>query len=118
MRRKNRRQFLAESASIGVGAWIAGPRLLRAENSPNEKLNVACIGVGGKGSGDTDHAGMFGNVVGLCDVDDLRLAAKALKFPAAKTFSDFRQMLEQLEKSIDAVVVSTPDHTHAAASMM
>jgi predicted dehydrogenase len=117
-RQHNRRQFLSETAAIGVGAWIAAPNLLAAAQSPNEKLNIACIGVGGKGSGDTDHAGQYGNVVALCDIDDNRLGTKGEKFPDARKFNDFRQMLEQMEKSIDAVTVSTPDHTHAPASMM
>jgi predicted dehydrogenase len=115
---QNRRQFLAETAAIGVGAWIAGPNLAAAARSANEQLNIACIGVGGKGSSDTDHAGQVGNLVALCDIDDSRLATKFAKFPKAKKFNDFRRMLEEMEKSIDAVTVSTPDHTHAAASMM
>ncbi|HTI49458.1 MAG TPA: Gfo/Idh/MocA family oxidoreductase [Planctomycetaceae bacterium] len=117
-RQQNRRKFLAETAAIGVGAWVAGPNLAAMARSPNEQLNIACIGVGGKGSGDTDHAGQFGNIVALCDIDDRRLDGKSEKFPQAKKFHDFRRMLEEMEKSIDAVTVSTPDHTHAAASMM
>lgn len=117
-RQRNRREFLAETAAIGAGAWIATPHLIAAAQSPNEKLNIACIGVGGKGGGDTDHAGQVGNVVALCDIDDERLEKKAAAFPRAKKFNDFRKMLEQMEKSVDAVTVSTPDHTHAVASMM
>src|SRR6185369_2689019 len=83
-----------------------------------EQLNIACIGVGGKGSSDTDHAGNHGNIVALCDIDDQHLDAKASKFPQAKKFNDFRKMLEQMDKSIDAVTVSTPDHTHAFAAVM
>ncbi|MSR60124.1 MAG: Gfo/Idh/MocA family oxidoreductase [Planctomycetaceae bacterium] len=117
-RQHSRRQFLADTAAIGVGAWIAGPNLFAADRSPNEKVNIACIGVGGKGSSDTDQAGQHGNIVALCDIDDNHLGKKAESFPAAKKFNDFRQMLDQMAQSIDAVTVSTPDHTHAAASMM
>lgn len=117
-RRQNRRQFLKETAAIGVGAWIGASHLLPAAESANDRLNIACIGVGGKGGGDSSHAGKFGNVVAICDIDDNRLDAKAKEFPSARKFNDFRKMLEEMEKSIDAVTVSTPDHTHAVASMM
>jgi predicted dehydrogenase len=117
-RQNTRREFLAQSAAIGVGAWIAGPNLIAADRSPNERVRIACIGVGGKGSSDTDQAGQHGDVVALCDIDDNHLNKKAESFPKARKFNDFRQMLEQMENSLDAVVVSTPDHTHAAASMM
>jgi predicted dehydrogenase len=85
---------------------------------PNERLNFACIGVGGKGSSDTDHVGGLGNIVALCDVDDQRLGKKGEQFPEAKKYQDFRKLLEELGPKIDAVVVSTPDHTHAAAAVM
>src|SRR5438105_14012477 len=114
-RRSNRRQFLAESTLAGFGFWVAGG-LTRAESkSPNEKLNIACVGVGGKGGSDTDQAGNHGNIVALCDIDDKTLDGKAGKFSKAKKYNDFRKMLEEMEKEIDAVVVSTPDHTHAVA---
>jgi predicted dehydrogenase len=81
-------------------------------------VNFACIGVGGKGSSDTDHVGALGNIVALCDIDDHTLAEKAQHFPSAKKYNDFRKMLEDLHKQIDAVTVSTPDHTHAPAAVM
>src|SRR5262249_52630169 len=111
----------------GVGFWVAGGIALADSKSPNEKLNFACIGVGGKGSSDTDHVGQLGNVVALCDIDDNTLNAKAeetskdkktKKFPHAKKYNDFRKMLEEMDKQIDAVTVSTPDHTHAPTSVM
>ena len=86
--------------------------------SPNDRLRFACIGVGGKGSGDTDQVGGLGDVVALCDIDSKRLGAKASKFPDAKTYADFRKLLEEMAPKIDAVVVSTPDHTHAPAALM
>ncbi len=79
----------------------------------NERINVACIGVGGKGDGDTnDAAKCGGNIVALCDVDANTLSKKAQKFPDAKQFKDFRKLFAEMEKDIDAVTVSTPDHLH------
>ena len=117
-RRTNRRSFLKETALAGVGFWAAGGVTLAQGRAANDKLNFACVGVGGKGSSDTDQAGQFGNIVALCDIDDNHLNAKAGKFPKAQKYNDFRRMLQEMEKEIDAVVVSTPDHTHAPASMM
>jgi predicted dehydrogenase len=117
-RRTNRRQFIQQTGLAGLGFWVAGGLTRTFSRSPNEKLNIAGIGVGGKGSGDIDQAGQLGNVVALCDIDDKTLGKKAEKFPNAKKFNDFRKMFDEMGKSIDAVTVSTPDHTHAAASMM
>src|SRR5438876_311011 len=116
--RSSRRQFLKQAGLTGLGFWVAGGLSLADSQSPNEKLNIACIGVGGKGSSDTEHAGRLANIVALCDIDDQRLAAKIKNFPKAKTYNDFRKMLEEMDRSIDAVTVSTPDHTHAVAAMM
>jgi predicted dehydrogenase len=115
---KNRREFLADSALAGAGFWVAGGLAAADTKSPNEKLNIACIGVGGKGSSDVDHCGELANVVALCDIDDRTLNQKAEKFPQAKKYHDYRKMLEEMNKQIDAVTVSTPDHTHAPASIM
>jgi predicted dehydrogenase len=79
---------------------------------------MACIGVWGKGSSDTDDAGKCGDVVALCDIDESFLGRKAENFPQARKFHDFRRMFDEMEREIDAVTVSTPDHTHAPASMM
>jgi len=80
---------------------------------------MASIGIGGKGSSDSADAGRRGDMVAICDVDTGRLnSAKEKKFPQAKTYTDFRKLLEENEKSIDAVTISTPDHTHAAAALM
>jgi predicted dehydrogenase len=115
----NRRQFLQASAVAGIGFWVSGVAAEdKKERSPLERLRFACIGVGGKGSSDTDHAGLFGDVVALCDIDDRHLDEKAKDFPKAKKFNDFRTLLEKMGKDIDAVTVSTPDHTHAPAAAM
>src|SRR5262245_24723610 len=117
-RRTSRRQFLQQTALAGVGFWAAGG-LARAESkSPGEKLHIACVGVGGKGSSDTDQAGQVGTIVALCDIDDNTLGRKADKFPHAKKYNDFRKLFDELGGKIDAVTVSTADHTHAPASVM
>ena len=114
----DRRRFLQSASFAGFGIWL--PRgLARGQGaSPNDRLRFACIGVGGKGSGDTDQVGSLGDVVALCDIDSKRLGAKAAKFPGARTYADFRKLLEEMAPKIDAVVVSTPDHTHAPAAVM
>ena len=116
--RSNRRDFLKQAGLAGLGFWVAGGLARAEDSSPNEKLNIACIGVDGKGSSDTDHAGRLANVVALCDIDDEKLNKKAKSFPKAKTYNDFRKLLDEMGKSIDAVTVSTPDHTHAVAAIM
>ena len=114
-----RRAFLKETAALGAGLWVAGS--LRAEDSksPNEKIRFACIGIGGKGDSDSADAARFGDVVAICDIDDQRLANSGeKKFPNAKRYNDFRKLLEEMKDGIDAVTVSTPDHTHAPAALM
>ena len=74
--------------------------------------------IGGKGRSDSDHAGQFGNIVAICDIDANRLGKKGEQYPKAKQYADFRKLLEEMGKGIDAVTVSTPDHTHAPASIM
>lgn len=117
-RRPSRRQFLKTSAVVSSGYFVAwGATSRAAERSANERIRVASIGVGGKGGSDTDQAGEFGDIVALCDVDEGTLAAKAKKFPQARTFTDFRRLFDELGDSFDAVTVSTPDHTHAPAAV-
>jgi len=110
-RRVTRREMIGATALAGAGFWIGGCSPAPRKWSPNEKLNVACIGVGGRGASNVD--GMAGeNLVALCDVDDKRAAAAYKKYPGPKKYRDFRKMFDELGKQIDAVVVSTPDHTH------
>ena len=119
MTRKNsRRDFLRDSTLAGVGFWVAGASTGANAKGPNDKINFAGVGIGGKGHSDIMQAANLGPVVAICDIDDNFLGKKADKFAQAKKYNDFRKMLEVLDKQIDAVVVSTPDHTHAVAAMM
>jgi predicted dehydrogenase len=113
----SRRDFLKTTALAGVGFWIAGPaRADEKGKSALEQISFACIGVGGKGRSDTAAAAEHGNIVAICDVDEQTLGRAAELYPKARKFVDYRKMLDEMGKSIDAVTVSTPDHTHAPAA--
>jgi predicted dehydrogenase len=116
----DRRHFLhAGAAAAGLALLPAHLSAAPRKLGPNDKLNLAVIGVGGRG-GDNLHelSGLNDvNVAALCDVDANSLAKAAQTHARATTYRDFRLMLEK-EKGIDAVVVSTPDHTHAVATIM
>jgi len=112
-----RRSFLRNAAWTGSGLIILSDSRSVRGTPANSKLNIAGIGVGGRG-GD-DMAGVEGeNVVALCDVDEKHPAKTFERFPAAKRYKDFRKMLDEIHGQIDAVVVGTPDHTHAPAGVM
>lgn len=120
-----RRAFLAATtttATLAMAGYAADPkpntaRVIPRKLSPNEKLNVAGIGVGGMGKGDIMNC-TSENVVALCDVDDKQAEETFYKLSSAKKFKDYRKMLEEMDKEIDAVTVSTPDHTHAPAAYL
>ncbi len=118
---KSRRNFLKQASIAALGFSIVPRHVLGGKGfiAPSDKLNLACIGVGGQGSSDIASFVKSPNVniVSLCDVDD-RMAAKSRGlFPKASYFKDYREMLDKELKQIDAVSVSTPDHTHAVASL-
>jgi predicted dehydrogenase len=113
----SRRTFLGGAAAIASLTVVPRPVLGGSGNiAPSEKLNIAGIGVGGQGRWDLDNVSSE-NIVALCDVDWEHAAGTFKRYPKARRYRDFRKMLEK-EKSIDAVVVATPDHTHAVATMM
>ena len=118
--RRTRRDFLRLTTAAGVGFWVAGGVAIPESQAAIETINFACIGVDGKGNSDSEDCERNGNVVAICDVDENNLAKKASRpgFDKAKKFFDFRKMLEDMGKEIDAVTVSTPDHTHAVAAAM
>jgi len=84
--------------------------------SPNEKLNIACIGCGGQGNSDIRNVSSE-NIVALCDVDEENAAGTFDRFPKTPKFKDYRRMLDKMDNQIDAVTVTTPDHTHFPAAM-
>jgi predicted dehydrogenase len=105
----SRRSFLAASAGL-----VTAPQVLRARGA-NEKLNVAVIGASNRGA--ANLAGVaHENVVALCDVDPANAKKAREQFPKAAFFTDYRQLFDKAHKTFDAVVVSTPDHTHAHAA--
>ncbi|MBI3851748.1 MAG: Gfo/Idh/MocA family oxidoreductase [Verrucomicrobia bacterium] len=113
----SRRQFMGGTTMAAAAFTIVPGHVLGlgGATSPNEKLNIAGIGVGGQGGHDLGQM-TSENIVALCDVDWARAAGTFRKFPDAKKYKDFRKMLEE-QKNIDAVVVATPDHVHAVASI-
>jgi hypothetical protein len=114
----SRRSFLRASTLSGTALLLLPTARLAFGYAANGKLNVAGIGVGGQGRGDLDNiAGHGADIVGLCDVDQKRAGDVFQKHPKAKPFTDFRRMLDEMEEQIDAVVVATPDHTHAVAAV-
>jgi predicted dehydrogenase len=112
-----RRDFIGGAAAVAAFTIVprhvlGGPR----DVPPSKKLNIAAIGSGGMGRSNI-NACSGENIVALCDVDDNRAAGTFKKFPKAKKYRDFRKMLEKEDRNIDAVIVATPDHTHAVAAM-
>ena len=116
----SRRSFMKQGSLALAGITIVPRHVLggRGFTAPSDKLNIAGVGVGGKGWTDVLGAWNKGseNIVALCDVDDNMAKQAFEKWPKAKRYKDFRTMLDN-EKGIDAVTVSTPDHTHAVVSM-
>jgi predicted dehydrogenase len=112
-----RRQFIG-GAALSTAAFMVVPGSvlgLRGATSPNEKLNIAGIGIGGQGASDLSNM-TSENIVALCDVDQHYASKTFQKYGSAKQFTDYRKMLDEM-KEIEAVVVATPDHHHAFASM-
>ena len=110
----NRRDFI-KTTTLATGAVMFGvPTLLRASNL-NSKLNIASIGVMGKGQSDVSCCDGE-NIVALCDADSARAAGQRAKYDKAAFYTDYRKMLDEMGKGIDAVTVSTPDHFHAIAA--
>ncbi len=106
-----RRQFIYTTALAGAAAFSAPAWAAPRKLSAGDKLNIGVVGAGGKGSSDTDHCASE-NIMALCDVDTNTLAKRKQKYPKANTYQDWREMLEK-EKTLDAVIVATPDHMHA-----
>ncbi|MCE6987983.1 Gfo/Idh/MocA family oxidoreductase [Dyadobacter sp. CY323] len=117
----SRRDFIKASAATAAGFMIVPRHVLGGKGylAPSDKLLVAGVGVGGKGTSDLANFAKSGkaDIAYLCDVDDRRATTSVTNFPKAKYYKDFREMFDKESKNFDAVSVSTPDHTHAVVAM-
>ena len=119
MKSMNRRNFLKgtlAASAIGVAPF----NILKAGPSPNSKLNIACVGVGGQGASNASYLARTDNVIALCDVDEAwhkRHIQRYTNLHKVKFWKDYRVMFDKIGKEIDAVLVASPDHNHFAISM-
>lgn len=115
----SRKDFIGSTA-MAAGGFMFVPRHVlggKGYQAPSDRLNIACIGVGGMGASNTRSLAQLGeNIYALCDVDEEYAAETFYNYPKAKKFTDFRKMLDS-EDEIDAVMVATPDNTHAAIAI-
>ncbi len=120
----SRREFVEKASMAGMAFTIVQPHVLGSRGgrhvAPSDKLNVACIGAGGMGGSDVRGFGANAdcNIYALCDVDDVAAERSYRLQPQARKYKDYREMIDKEAKHIDIVTVSTPDHHHAAASML
>jgi predicted dehydrogenase len=115
----SRRHFMGNTAAA-VAAFTIVPRHVlggAGRIPPSEKVNVAAIGAGGIAKVNIHGCSLYANIVALCDVDGRQAAEMFNKYPDVPKYRDFRVMLEKENKTIDAVIIATPDHTHAVATM-
>ncbi len=116
----SRRAFLAAATTTALATQLPvrvnAARVVPRQLSPNEKLSIAAVGIGGMGKANLDACSTE-NIVALCDVDDEYAAKTFAAYPNAARYRDFRVMFEKEDKNIDAVIIATPDHTHAVIAM-
>lgn len=115
----SRRAFLAAATTTALIASkrVNAARVIPGKVSPNEKLNIAGIGIGGMGKGNIDACASTENIVALCDVDDAYAGGAFAAYPDARRYKDFRNMFDDEDGRIDAVIIATPDHTHAIIAL-
>jgi predicted dehydrogenase len=116
----SRRQLLKSAGAVAAFTIVPRHVLGQGQTPPSEKWNVAGIGAGGRGGDDINEIAKQANIIALCDVDlrpEHRERTTIPRFPNAKVYQDFRQMFDEMDKEIDAVIVGTPDHTHAVTAM-
>jgi predicted dehydrogenase len=110
---------LAAAPALALPGWFleelrAAPQSVRAK-SPNQRPHIALVGCGGMGNGDAKNATRFGNVVAVCDVDSKHAGETSERLGRAKTYKDFRKLLER--KDVDVVITATPDHWHTLVNL-
>src|SRR5215470_15724072 len=116
----SRRKFIKDTTALSAGFFIVPRHVLgRGFIAPSDKLNIAAIGAGGKGESDLSEFAKSSkvNIVALCDVDDRQCVKSRTRFSKANYYKDFREMLDKEKNNIDACSISTPDHTHAVATI-
>lgn len=116
-RQLTRRRFVQTTAAAAAAGYFVNPTAAQESNSPNEKLNIAAVGATGRAGANVAGVSTQ-NIVAIADVDRNLLDKGSVKYPNAAKYRDYRKMLEAEEKKIDAVVVGTPDHSHAPAAAM
>lgn len=112
-----KRRDVLKGALAATAAGVAPFQILRAAPAPSDTLNIACVGVGGMGSGDAASLSRLGKIVARCDVDEARHAkciARHKHLHSVKLWTDYRVMYDKIGKDIDAVSISTPEHAHYA----
>ncbi|MEO6547362.1 MAG: Gfo/Idh/MocA family oxidoreductase [Ferruginibacter sp.] len=118
---KSRRNFIKKGLTLAAGFYIVPRHVLGGKGftAPSDKLTVAGVGAGGKGESDINEFFKSGkaDIAFLCDVDDRQAAKSRARFPKAKYYKDYRELLDKEHKNFDAVSVSTPDHNHAIIAM-
>ena len=113
-----RRDFMGATAALAAFSIV--PRHVMAgsgQPAPGDKLNIGCIGVGGMQGGNDVRSISSENIYALCDVDEKHLDAASAKYPKAKRYRDFREMLDKEHKNLDGVTITIPDHMHATAAL-
>ena len=112
---QHRRKFLQSTAAMGAGYWTLGGVASgqSSSRSPNQQLQIACVGIGGKGASDAQNASKFGKIAALCDIDQQKLDGTEGRYKTGNTFNDYRELFDKMGDKIDVVTVSTPDHMHA-----
>jgi len=113
-----RRSFLTSAAAVTAGFTIVPRHVLGGSGrlAPSDRLNIAGVGIGGMGKNNIERCATNDNIVALCDVDSELAAPVFYKYPSARQYKDFRVMLDE-QRDIDAVVIATPDHSHAVIAM-